>query len=192
MSSNENQVKIPAEDDNNQSIESSPSSASKKDKRPWTDEEDEALMLAVLADKKNRDERNDDQSEGEAQSEDDEEDWETISRAIPGRTPVQCLQRYMRHLTQKPVKDEDSSDATVFFTADTETEGKGTEANSLSTAGEKRRLEVVESKASAGRRVKVTVTTKKLKLPEKSSPLKWSTEEISLLKKLVEQYQDSK
>ena len=81
-------------------------------KTDWSAFEDEALMLSVLAvRRKKRDEQStadDRQSDNE---EDDDDDWDEISEAVPGKTAVQCLQRYMRHLNKKssfskPVKDE--------------------------------------------------------------------------------------
>ena len=79
------------------------SSSGSKKKLEWTAQEDEALMLAVLQI------RNQNRSVIEQQyhpinSEEEEFDddaWEAIAKHVNGRSAVQCLQRYMRHLTRK-------------------------------------------------------------------------------------------
>ena len=51
-------------------------------------------MLSVIAVRNRKTEEN-------GSDEDDDEDWDEIDEAIPGKTSVQCLQRYMRHLNKK-------------------------------------------------------------------------------------------
>jgi hypothetical protein len=63
----------------------------KRDKRQWTAEEDEALMLAVLDIK---------QKKGTDENEDDDEDWDEIAESVPDRTAFQCYQRYIRYLNK--------------------------------------------------------------------------------------------
>ena len=70
----------------------------KRPKQQWSAQEDEALMLAVLADKGKREE---DRSESDESEEEEEEDWDDIAGSVPGKTPVQCLRRYMRYLNKK-------------------------------------------------------------------------------------------
>ena len=65
--------------------------SSKRKKTDWTATEDEALIIAVLEAKKKK---NDEESS-------DDEDWDDIAEAVPNKTAVQCLQRYMRHLNKK-------------------------------------------------------------------------------------------
>ena len=50
-------------------------------------------MLSVISVRKRKTEEN-------GSDEDDDEDWDEIDEAIPGKTSVQCLQRYMRHLNK--------------------------------------------------------------------------------------------
>jgi hypothetical protein len=52
--------------------------------KTWSAAEDDCLLKAVLEDQESRED-----------DEDDEEDWDVIANAIPGKTPVQCLKRYM-------------------------------------------------------------------------------------------------
>jgi hypothetical protein len=63
--------------------------ASKRSKQ-WTSEEDEALKIAVLEERQRR------RSSGDEEEHDEEEDdWDEIAKSVPGKTPVQCLQRYI-------------------------------------------------------------------------------------------------
>lgn len=74
-----------------------------KKKQEWTAQEDEALMLAVLQ-VRNQDRSVIEQQYHPVNSEEEEFDddaWETIAKHVHGRSAVQCLQRYMRHLTRK-------------------------------------------------------------------------------------------
>jgi hypothetical protein len=52
--------------------------------KTWSAVEDDYLLKAVLEDQQSRKE-----------SGEDEEDWDVIADAIPGKTPVQCLKRHM-------------------------------------------------------------------------------------------------
>lgn len=58
----------------------------KKSKNAWSAAEDDALLKAVLEDQQDR------EAEGEG---DEEEDWDEIAKAVEGKTPVQCLKRYL-------------------------------------------------------------------------------------------------
>ena len=58
----------------------------KKSKNAWSAAEDDALLKAVLEDQQDR------EAEGDG---DEEEDWDEIANAIEGKTPVQCLKRYL-------------------------------------------------------------------------------------------------
>jgi len=63
-------------------------SSAKKPRLLWTDKEDSDLLTAVWADRKRRGE--------EEQEDDEEEDWDEIAKSVPGKTPVQCLRRYLK------------------------------------------------------------------------------------------------
>jgi hypothetical protein len=114
----------------------------KKGKANWTASEDEVLLKAVIEDQQNR------EAEGQ---EDEEEDWDEIAQSLPGKTPVQCLKRYML-LNQSGGDDDDSAP--------------------------------VSKKARRASKAK--------QKEEAVDPFNWSKEDIDLLKKLVEQYKDSK
>jgi hypothetical protein len=59
----------------------------KKSRILWTDTEDDELLRAVVADRKKR---------GADEDDDDEDDWDEIAKAVSGKTPVQCLRRFMK------------------------------------------------------------------------------------------------
>ena len=120
----------------------------KKSKSTWTAAEDDALLKAALEDQQDR------EAEGNG---DDEEDWDEIAKAVPNKTPVQCLKRYMS-LNKK-------------------LESKG--ADSAGASGDDQ-PESPDKKPPAKKQKKDADTSK------------WTSEEIELLKKLVEQYKDSK
>lgn len=67
-------------------------------KTPWTAEEDESLLVAVLRDRRKRGIFKQDENDS---ADDDDDDWDEIAKAIPQRTPVQCLKRFMKHLTRE-------------------------------------------------------------------------------------------
>ena len=82
-----------------------------KEKKPWTAEEDEILMIALLAERKKREaekgDSDDEDTHEDNDSEDDgEEDWDEIAKNVPGRTPVQCLRRYIKTLSKVPESTE--------------------------------------------------------------------------------------
>jgi Myb-like DNA-binding domain len=62
-------------------------SSPKKSRILWTDTEDDELLRAVVADRKKR---------GADEDDDDEDDWDEIAKAVSGKTPVQCLRRFMK------------------------------------------------------------------------------------------------
>lgn len=120
----------------------------KKLKAVWTAAEDDALLKAVI----------EDQFEGD---DEEEEDWDEIAKVVPGKTPVQCLKRYM--VLNRKRKKESASDS------------------SSSPATEKE--EEVESPTSK--------KAKRAKKETDTPSTKWSADEVELLKKLVEQYKDT-
>eukprot|EP00559_Dactyliosolen_fragilissimus_P000594 CAMPEP_0184865704 /NCGR_PEP_ID=MMETSP0580-20130426/18807_1 /TAXON_ID=1118495 /ORGANISM="Dactyliosolen fragilissimus" /LENGTH=554 /DNA_ID=CAMNT_0027364999 /DNA_START=116 /DNA_END=1780 /DNA_ORIENTATION=- len=182
------------------------SSSFKKEKKSWTPSEDEALMLAVIKDNKRR-EIEADESDTD-QSEDDNEDWDEIAKAVPGRTPVQCLRRYMRHLNSRETFEKDLAKAPVSsekasinvidsqkkspVVKEEDSDSKDTSVTAETSVKRPRE----ESKAtSEGDSVALSGTGKRTKKPKQSkenpSPSKWNATETNLLKKFVEQYQDT-
>lgn len=139
-------------DDSGEGEKPSSLSPPKKGKQTWTPDEDEALMLAVIADRARREE------------EDEEEDWDEIAKDVPGKTPVQCLRRYMGNLSKK---EEEAPAAPPV------------------AAAAKRSSDEDEEESFSG------PLTKKAKLIVGADGAEWTQEEMDLLKKLVEQYRDS-
>lgn len=132
----------------------------KKGKVSWTSEEDEALLKAVQDDQNGRD----------ADAEEDE-DWDDIAKELPGKTPVQCLKRYMAIIQKKESK---SSSPTPKEEGDGEYEGENAdeeEDGDSDNNSAKKQKTVAKDNEDSG---------------------KWTTDEIELLKKLVEHYKDSK
>lgn len=135
---------------------------SKKAKTAWSASEDDALLKAVLEDQQDRDAGGD-----------DEEDWDDIAKSVPGKTPVQCLKRYIA--LNKKQGNSSSSAATTSTVASPAASKQGGEDD-----------EDEDDDASPA--------SKKLKASKKDAEGsgKWTQDEIELLKKLVEQYKDSK
>lgn len=125
-------------------------------KATWSPAEDEALMLAVIEDRKNR---------GVSPEEDEEEDWDEIAKAVPDKTPVACLRRYMR------LNRKEGSASSIGPIVDKSDESEERDDPSEPPPAKKAKKDADE-------------------VP--GEPLsKWNTDEMELLKKLVDQYQDS-
>lgn len=141
----------------------------KKSKVTWTDEEDDALLKAVVEDKQNREAEADGDEE-----EEEEEDWDDIAKAVPGKTPVQCYKRYIQKFKNAPttrIKPESAARPS---------EGEGKDGDDEEEEDDEDDDDVDENgEPKKGKRVK----------KEGSG---WGADEVELLKKLVEQYKDSK
>ena len=57
----------------------------------WSDADDDELLRAVVADRKKRG-----VGTNEEQNDEEEDDWDEIAKSVPGKTPVQCLRRFMK------------------------------------------------------------------------------------------------
>lgn len=75
------------DDDDDEDDTEDKKSSPKKSRILWTDTEDDELLRAVVADRKKR---------GADEDDDDEDDWDEIAKAVSGKTPVQCLRRFMK------------------------------------------------------------------------------------------------
>jgi len=139
-------------------------------------------MLAVLKYKKSHDLEVDESDEDTESYESDEEDWDEIAKCVPGRTPVQCLQRYAKHLNRSPVKKNDKiSKATVAGKKRSAENGAGSFfANGQPLEGSNL-TSTEEMNVSSSKKIK-TETTKI------ESPTKWKWHEKNLLKILVQEY----
>lgn len=169
---------------------------SKKAKQLWTAQEDEALMLAVIADKKRREmEKSESDDEDGDEEDEDEDDWDDIATAVPGKTPVQCLRRYMRYLNKKGGSRGSASGGDMTSKEDTEEEqGKRKGSEGSTEEGEGKDDEGGDADDDSGNEEdsKGKKKGKKQKGKDSSASLtKWISDEITLLRKLVEQYQDT-
>lgn len=130
----------PTNNNNNYNSTSTSTPGVKRKKQDWTAVQDETLMLAVSAFRKTKKDLDGvDWKFGE----EDDDDWDEIARDVPGKSPVQCLQRYMRHLNKK---DESSSRVVSLSAVDVESSStvpSGSNNNNPVT--------LTESKVSCGR-----------------------------------------
>jgi Myb-like DNA-binding domain len=153
---------------------------SSKKKSAWTAVEDDILLKAVVEDQQDRD------ADGNG---DDEEDWDEIARAVPNKTPVQCLKRYMSLIRKGGAKGSSEPVIPVpkaeAATAPSPTPAPTPESASAAEAAAASGDDAVDSSEM------LTPLAKKPRKDADSSG-RWTTEEIDLLKKLVEQYKDSK
>lgn len=85
-----------------------PMGGKKSQKKTWTVDEDQQLLVAIHEAREVREEGKEDSSDDTKEHEDEDtdadeedDDWDEIAKAVPGRTAVQCLQRYMKHLAKK-------------------------------------------------------------------------------------------
>ncbi len=149
----------------------------KKSKVSWSATEDDALLKAVLEDKQDR--------EAEGGGTEDEEDWDEIAKSIAGKTPVQCLKRYM---VINRRKSGESSTATTTPAAESSTAADSTEdtKNPPETAakaeGSGADDEVEDDEEKEPKRAR----------KEGDASLRWPQDDLDLLKKLVENYKDCK
>jgi hypothetical protein len=81
----------------------------KKVKIEWTSKEDDTLLKAVLSDRTSR-KAEDDDDDDDGEESDDDDDWDEIAMSLPDKSPVQCLQRYLK-LNSKPASAKAANDA---------------------------------------------------------------------------------
>ena len=94
---------------------------------------------------------------------DDDEDWDEIAKLMPNKTPVQCLKRYME-LNKK---------------------GKAKGAAEIAAASGDDTPDSPEMNPPPAKKPRTEST-------DPAGGSRWNTDEVELLKKLVEQYKDSK
>lgn len=154
----------------------------KKSKAVWTPEEDEALLQAV------KDEQIDREAEGDA--EDEEEDWDEIAKSIPGKSPVQCFKRYLalskKTASQPKVAPEESGVDEDSKRPSTESKRSAAVKSDPEEEG-KEKDEDEEGEEETGER-----SSKRARNEGGDAGPSWPEEETDLLKKLVEQYKESK
>ncbi len=164
----------------------------RKEKQLWTDKEDEALMIAVLEERKTRDEKEEDEDDLDEDDfeEEEEEDWEVmdwdlIAASVPGRSSVECLKRYLKHKKRHAKAAHTSIMPGNIDTATTSIDEKPS-ALSAGTAGKppKRKGTSIVTESE-----EMTLSPKSKK---KKDETKWTDDELGLLSSLAEQYQDGK
>jgi len=148
----------------------------KKSKVSWSATEDDALLKAVLEDKQDR--------EAEGGDAEDEEDWDEIANSITGKTPVQCLKRYMiinRRKTggSSPVAKSPATESTTNADSEEETKDSFQDERKAEEPDEDDEVEDEEEKEPKRAR------------KEGDSSMRWPQDDLDLLKKLVENYKDS-
>lgn len=151
----------------------------KKAKAVWTAEEDDSLLKAV------KKERADRAAERDAE---DEEDWDEIAKSVLGKTPVQCLKRYMT-LNSK-------LKASTPIEPPAEQDSKPPAREPKETAATKRdpeeATEKEEDEDDDGDDETGEPSSKQARTEGGETGPSWPQEETDLLKKLVEQYKESK
>jgi len=164
----------------------------KKSRVSWSAAEDDGLLKAALEDKQNR------EAEGDA---DEEEDWDEIAKNIPGKTPVQCLKRYMVVNKRKENGENAILTTTTAVTTDTATKTSHSQEERKMTPEKKHEVEkgALDEEEEEDDDDDEDVDDddndgKESKRPRKEGDLstKWPQEDLDLLKKLVENYKDCK
>lgn len=177
-------------------------SKSGKSKVVWTADDDDALLKAVLLDRQGREAATIDNAAEVGDTTEDEEDWDAIAEAVPGKTPVHCLKRYLflnsssgsGSNTGSPIPapatasagvKEEKEDATEDSKPAAHTKTKGTTKKRKQDEDDDEDEEEDDAFEHGAKRVKMEEV-------EPSSLVPWSEGEVELLKKLVEQYKDCK
>ena len=130
-------------------------------KSVWTETDDRALMLFAQDAKKSR------SPDTDLFDDSDEDVWVDIAERFPGKSAINCLQRYAR----------------MSITELQEQVTSGTVANGVPslTAGQKRDAEDLSLTGPDGKKAKVT---------EEANAL-WTDEETTMLKEMVTQFPNS-
>ena len=154
----------------------------KKSRVLWSAAEDDGLLKAVLEDRQDR------QAEGDAE---DEEDWDEIAKNIPGKTPVQCLKRYMIINRRK---SSESSPASTTATATASTTNISLEEDRKIAAREEDKEDEGPDEEDEEEEEEEEEEEKEPKRARKEgdTSTRWPQDDLDLLKKLVENYKDCK
>jgi hypothetical protein len=158
----------------------------KKSKAVWSASEDDALLKAVLEDQQDRE----DDGDG-----DEEEDWDEIANSVQGKTPVQCLKRYLALNKRQASASTELASPSALSPAPAPAPPKDEDGGEEAEAEEEEEDEEEddEDDEDEDEDEEETPISKKSKRAKKDSDssAKWNADEIELLKKLVEQYKDS-
>jgi len=164
-------------------------SEERKSRVSWSAAEDDALLKAVLEDKRDR--------ESEGGDVEDEEDWDEIAKHIPSKTPVQCLKRYMvinRTQDDEPSAPSKSKSKSTTSTAAAAAAETSTNDNTeVDTKIEPQEQTAKDDADADFDEEEEEEKEKEAKRPRKEgeSSSRWPQDDLDLLKKLVENYKDS-
>ena len=156
------------------------SSDERKSRVSWSAADDDALLKAVLDDKRDR--------EAEGGDAEDEEDWDEIAKNIPSKTPVQCLKRYM--VINR--KNDGNSSAQSKTTPSTSTEISTNENPEVDKKIESQEQGKVEELDPDDEEEDEEEKDSKRPRKEGETNSLWPQDDLDLLKKLVENYKDCK
>uniref|UniRef100_A0A7S4A947 Uncharacterized protein n=1 Tax=Pseudo-nitzschia australis TaxID=44445 RepID=A0A7S4A947_9STRA len=154
------------------------SSEERKSRVSWSAAEDDALLKAVLEDKRDR--------EAEGGDAEDEEDWDEIAKNIPSKTPVQCLKRYMV-INRKNSGKPSATSKTTTSTATEISTNENPEVDKKIESQEQGKVEELDPDDEEDDEEKESKRPRK----EGETNSLWPQDDLDLLKKLVENYKDS-
>ena len=152
-------------------------SGESKSKVSWSATEDDALLKAVLEDKQDR--------EAEGGEAEDEEDWDEIAKSIAGKTPVQCLKRYMV-INRRKSGESSTATTPAAEPASAADSGEDTKSSPRETADK------TEDPSADDDEEDDEEKEPKRARKEGDVSLRWPQDDLDLLKKLVENYKDCK
>ena len=148
----------------------------RKSRVSWSATEDDALLKAVLEDKQDR--------EAEGGDAEDEEDWDEIAKSVSGKTPVQCLKRYMVINRRKidrgstAIKREGVIESLTKVESESDAKVSSREEGKVEAVDDNDEIDDDEEKEPKRAR------------KEGDSSIRWPQDDLDLLKKLVENYKD--
>jgi Myb-like DNA-binding domain len=149
----------------------------------WTAEEDQALLQAVAAEHSERQSQHSD----EVKSVDEDEDWDAIAQSVAGKSAVQCLKRYMILQQQKT---EENASAAPSASSTRITRSKAQSPSSVPDVSLSKKSSE-EDDVGGGEDDDEEQEDASEPDASASGAGPWTSEDVELLEKLVEQYKDS-
>jgi hypothetical protein len=161
----------------------SASTASLSSLNKWTAEEDQALLQAVAAEHSERQGQHGDA----AKSVDEDEDWDAIAQSVPGKSAVQCLKRYMILQQQK---SEENASAAPSASSTRITRSKAQASPSIPNDSHTKKS---SEEDDVGGGEDDDEEQEDISEPDASASGAglWTSDDVELLEKLVEQYKDA-
>jgi Myb-like DNA-binding domain len=149
----------------------------------WTAEEDQALLQAVATEHSERQSQHSD----EVKSVDEDEDWDAIAQSVAGKSAVQCLKRYMILQQQKT---EENASAAPSASSTRITRSKAQSPSSVPDVSLSKKSSE-EDDVGGGEDDDEEQEDASEPDASASGAGPWTSEDVELLEKLVEQYKDS-